>query len=133
VKNHPALQQFLIDHAGVREEYEANPNAFMHDEERFDRRQDSYARGEHDATGRELSSFNEFMEGHSNIASEVSKTPSLANNQEYLESHPALQDYLKAHPQVQEELSENPQGFVESAQQFNTHSTQKVASDSKLK
>jgi phage-related protein len=133
VKNHPALQQFLADHAGVREEYEANPNAFMHQEERFDHRENSYGRGDRDVTGRELASFNEFMEGHSNIASELSKTPSLANNQEYLENHPALQDYLKAHPQVNEELSENPQGFLESAQQFNAHSTQKVASDSKLK
>ena len=133
VKSHPALRQFLADHVGVREEYKENPNAFMHDEERFDRREDSYAHGDRDVTGRELSSFHEFMEGHSNIASELSKTPSLANNQEYLESHPALQDYLKAHPEVHEELSENPQGFLASAQQFNAHSTQRVASDSKLK
>ncbi|MGA9510620.1 MAG: hypothetical protein WBV55_18510 [Candidatus Sulfotelmatobacter sp.] len=133
VKNHSALQQFLADHPGVREEYKENPNAFMHDEERFDRREDSYAHGDRDVTGKEASSFNEFMEGHGNIASELSKNPSLANNQEYLESHPALQDYLQAHPQVHEQLSENPQGFLQSAQQFNVHSTQKVASDSKLK
>ena len=138
VKNHPALQQFLSDHAGVREEYRENPNAFMHDEDRFDRREDSYGHGDRDVTGRELASFNEFMEGHSHIASELSKTPSLANNQEFLENHPELQDYLKAHPQVHEELSENPQGFLASAQQFNghstqTHTTQKTANDSKLK
>ena len=133
VKNHPALQQFLADHVGVREEYKENPNAFMHDEERFDRREDSYSHGDRDAAGRGLSSFNEFMEGHRDIASELSKTPSLANNQEYLENHPALQDYLKAHPEVHEELSRNPQGFLESAQQFNAHSTQKLATDSKLK
>jgi phage-related protein len=133
VKNHPALQQFLADHVGVREEYKENPNAFMHDEERFDRREDSYSHGDRDAAGRGLSSFNEFMEGHRDIASELSKTPSLANNQEYLENHPALQDYLKAHPEIHEELSRNPQGFLESAQQFNAHSTQKLATDSKLK
>jgi hypothetical protein len=133
VKNHPALQQFLADHVGAREEYKENPNAFMHDEERFDRREDSDAHGDRDVTGRGLSSFHEFMEGHRDIASELSKTPSLADNQEYLESHPALQDYLKAHPEVHEGLSGNPQGFLESAQQFNAHSTQKVATDSKLK
>ncbi|MGB8579296.1 MAG: hypothetical protein WCD47_00615 [Candidatus Sulfotelmatobacter sp.] len=133
VKNHPALQQFLSDHAGVREEYRENPNAFMRDEDRFDRREDSYGHGDRDVTGRELASFNEFMEGHSNIASELSKSPSLANNPEYLENHPELQDYLKAHPQVHEELSENPQGFLASAQHFNGHSAQKVANDSKLK
>ena len=133
VKNHPALQQFLADHVGVREEYKENPNAFMHDEERFDRREDSYSHGDRDTAGTGLSSFNEFMEGHRDIASELSKTPSLANNQEYLENHPALQDYLKAHPEIHEELSRNPQGFLESAQQFNAHSTQKLATDSKLK
>jgi GrpB-like predicted nucleotidyltransferase (UPF0157 family) len=133
VQSHAALRQFLADHPGVREEYKENPNAFMHQEERFDRREDSSTHGDRDVTGRELASFNEFMEGHSNIASELSKTPSLANNQEYLENHPALQDYLKAHPQVHQELSENPQAFLASAQQFNAHSTQKVASESKLK
>jgi phage-related protein len=133
VKSHPALQQFLADHGDVRAEYKENPNAFMHQEERFDRREDGYGRVNRDVTGKELGSFNEFMESHGSIASELSKTPALANNQEYLENHPALQDYLKAHPEVHEELSENPQSFLESAQQFNGHSTKKVASDSKLK
>jgi phage-related protein len=133
VKSHPALQQFLADHGDVREEYKENPNAFMHQEDRFDHREDGYGRVNRDVTGKELGSFNEFMESHGSIASELSKTPALANNQEYLENHPALQDYLKAHPEVHEELSENPQSFLESAQQFNGHSTKKVASDSKLK
>jgi phage-related protein len=133
VQSHPDLQQFLADHPGVREEYKENPNAFMHQEERFDRREDFNTHRDRDVTGGELSSFNEFMEGHSNIAGELSKNPSLANNQEYLENHPALNDYLKAHPQVHEELSENPQTFLESAQQFNAHGSTKVASESKAK
>jgi GrpB-like predicted nucleotidyltransferase (UPF0157 family) len=133
VESHTALQQFLADHPGVREEYKENPNAFMHQEERFDRREDFNTHRDRDVTGAELSSFNEFMEGHGNIASELSKNPSLANNQEYLENHPALQDYLKAHPQVHEELSENPQNFLQSAQQFNAHGSTKVASESKAK
>jgi len=133
VESHTALQQFLADHPGVREEYKENPNAFMHQEERFDRREDFNTHRDRDVTGAELSSFNEFMEGHGNIASELSKNPSLANNQEYLENHPALQDYLKAHPQVHEELSENPQNFLQSAQQFNAHSSTKLTSEPKAK
>jgi len=124
-KNHPALRQFLAEHPGVREEYKENPNAFMHQEQRFDQRQDSMHR-DRDLTRGEVSSFHEFMEGHNTIAGELSKNPSLANNKEYLENHPALQDYLKAHPQVHQELSENPQAFLQSTQQFNTHSTAKV-------
>ena len=84
-------------------------------------------------TAGELSSFNEFLEDHNNISKELSKNPSLANNQEYLENHPELTDYLKAHPQVHEELSENPQAFIQSAQQATPHDTVKVANQSKPK
>jgi phage-related protein len=134
VENHPALQQFLAEHPGVREEYKENPNAFMHQEERFDRREDSHMmRRDRDVTGAELSSFHEFMGSHDKIADELSKNPSLANNQEYLENHPALRNYLKAHPEVHEELSENPATFIKSAQQFDPHGTPKAAGQSKPK
>ncbi len=118
VENHPALQQFLADHPELREEYKENPNSFMRQEQKFDRREDSSVRGDRDVTRGELSNFHEFLEGHNNIAGELSKNPSLATNEEYLENHPALRDYLKANPKVHEELSENPQSFVASTQQF---------------
>ena len=132
VENHPALQQFLTQHPGVREEFKENPNGFMGQVQSFDRSQDFAKRRDRDVTGRELSSFNEFLGGHNNIASELSKNPSLANNQEYLENHPALRDYLKAHPRVHEELTENPQSFLQLTQQFGTHSTTKAAGEAKL-
>jgi len=131
VQSHAPLQQFLADNPGVREEYTNNPNAFMRQEDRFDRRQDQSRNP--DVTAGELSSFNEFLEDHNNISKELSKNPSLANNQEYLENHPELTDYLKAHPQVHEELSENPQAFIQSAQQATPHDTVKVANQSKPK
>jgi phage-related protein len=125
-KNHPALQQFLAEHPGVREEYKENPTAFMHQEQRFDRREDFSMRHNREVSGEERSSFSEFMQGHSGIAGDLSKNPSLANNQEYLENHPALRDYLKANPKVHQQLTENPQMFVQSTQQVNTHTTPKV-------
>ncbi len=134
VENHLALQQFLAEHPGVREEYKENPNAFIHQEERFDRREDSQGmRRDRDVTGGELSSFKEFLGSHDRIADELSKNPSLANNQEYLENHPALRNYLKAHPEVHEELTENPATFIKSAQQFDPHGTPKAAGQSKPK
>jgi phage-related protein len=127
VENHPALQQFLASHPGVREEYKENPNAFMHQEQRFDRHEDSnLGRRDREVTGGELASFNEFMGGHDKIADELSKNPSLANNKEYLENHPALKEFLQSHPKVHEELSANPQSFLQSAQQLNTHTTPKM-------
>ena len=118
VESHPALQAFLADHPGVREEYKENPSAFMRQEQRFDRREDAGMRGDQDVTRGELSSFHEFLEGHGNISGELSRNPSLATNQEYLENHPALREYLQANPKVHEELTENPQTFLKSAQQM---------------
>jgi GrpB-like predicted nucleotidyltransferase (UPF0157 family) len=134
VKGHPALQEFLTTHPELREEYKENPTAFMRQEERFDRRQDSGLHRDSDVTRGELSSFHEFLEGHSNIANELSQKPSLANNQEYLENHAALRDYLQANPKVHEELGENPQSFVKSAQQFEspTKTLPKPMGDPKL-
>jgi len=129
VDSHPALQQFLADHPGVREEFKEHPEAFMRDEERFDRHED---RGrDNEVTRGELASFNEFLGSHDRIADELSKDPSLANNREYLENHPELKDYLQAHPQVHEELSQNPQAFVKSAQQFGAYGTPKMAEEAK--
>ena len=118
VQGHPALQEFLASHPGVREEYKENPTAFMRQEQRFDRAEDNGVRRDHDVTRGELSSFHEFLEGHGSIAGELSKNPSLATNEEYLENHPALRNYLQANPKVHEELGENPKSFVKSAQQF---------------
>src|SRR6266481_8641698 len=41
VQSHPELQTFLQDHPGVREEIKENPNYFMRQENRYDRREDA--------------------------------------------------------------------------------------------
>ena len=47
-KNHPALQAYLADHPQVREEIKENPNAFMRQESRYDRREDARSDGDRD-------------------------------------------------------------------------------------
>ncbi len=117
-KAHPEFQQFLAEHPGVREEYKENPNAFMRQENRFDTHE-GYGMGrDRDVTHGELSSFHEFLQSHGTIATELSKNPSLAKNQEYLENHSDLSTYLKTNPRVGAELKENPQSFLKSAQSF---------------
>lgn len=118
VEHHAALQQFLATHPELQRDYKSDPNAFMRQEERFDQRQDAGFGHDRDMSHGQISSFHEFLEGHGNISTELSKNPLLATNQEYLENHPALQTYLKSNPQVNEELKENPQSFVKSAQSF---------------
>jgi phage-related protein len=125
IKNHPALQSYLQEHPELREQIKSNPNAFMQQEARYDRREDGMNR---DATGhRQAASFGEFLGGHSEISQRLSDDPSLVKNQEYLENHPELQQYLSAHPDVKQELMANPQSFVKSAQQFSTTSNTTTA------
>jgi hypothetical protein len=125
VSSHPALQEYLQSHPAVKEAFRSDPNAFMHDEERLDRREGEprdagrmnansspYDRDERNRG--ELTGFGQFLGGHSSVADELSRDPSLANNREYLENHPELNDYLKSHPAMSQQLSENPQAVMNS-------------------
>ena len=125
VKSHPDLQAYLQQHPEVREEVKENPNAFMHQEARYERTEDAarYNRRandvDRDMSHKPSASFGEFLHGHANISKDLSKNPSLAKNEEYMANHPELKEYLNAHPEVRQELMANPQSFVTSAQQFN--------------
>src|ERR1700739_4791570 len=108
VKNHPALQTYLQEHPEVRAELKENPNAFMRQEDRFDRREDN-----HDINRQELANFNRFLDSHREIAEQLRKDPSLVDKQEFVKSHPALQSYLQEHPEVRAEIKENPNSFMQ--------------------
>ena len=128
VANHPALQDYLQKHPEVREEIKENPNAFMRQEDRYERSEndrdhdrgmrtgdrDERSRYGDDDNGREMASFGQFLGAHSSMAAELSKDPSLANNKEYLASHPELDAYLKAHPMMSQQLAANPQSVMNS-------------------
>jgi phage-related protein len=119
VEEHPTLQAYLQEHPGIREEIKENPNGFMRQENRFDRQEARREDGRREDTNEHLASFREFLGGHSNIAQQVSKDPSLLKNDDYVKGHSELQEYLNAHPGVRGEMMENPHKFVKSAQQFN--------------
>lgn len=164
VESHKALKTFLASHPYAAQEYKENPSAFMRQEQNYEHQQQNYATrrdqdfgtrrdqdygmragnqdmrnqgvtGDSDRMGTSVSSFNEFLEHHGNIASDLSKNPSLATNEEYVETHPALRQYLQANPKVRQELSANPQAFVKSAQTFEAapKGSPKLPSDPKLK
>ena len=121
VANHPELRQFLADHPEVRQQFDEHPYAFMRDENRYDRWEDRHD-GDHDRDmdRGQLSSFHEFLAGHGNIAAEISRNPTLATNDEYLQNHTELQAYLQANPEVKQQLNQNPQSFIKSAQGVDT-------------
>ena len=142
LKNHPELQTYLQEHPQVREALKENPNAFTQQENRYDSRENEArynrsdkdidtGRRDHDRRDNDLyrddrgdrdsahSSFGKFLGGHSEIARQLSKDPSLVQRQEYLRDHPELQQYLSEHPDVRQRLMADPQQFVKSAQEFN--------------
>ena len=115
VRNHPALQEYLKEHPHVAEAYREHPNEFMRDENRYDRHEDRMAYDrDRDRDRREMGSFGEFLRGHSGVADQLSKDPTLANNKEYLESHPELREYLNSHPAMQQQLASNPHAVMSS-------------------
>lgn len=118
VANHPELQEYLQKHPGVSEEFRAHPVAFMRDEERYDRQEQYSDRDNRTSASErdrgELTNFGRFLGGHSGVAAELSNDPSLANNKEYLASHPDLDEYLKAHPAMSQQLASNPQSVMNS-------------------
>jgi hypothetical protein len=131
VKNHPALQTYLQDHPGVRESIKQDPNGFMQEEARYDRREDGMDRDRdgrhtdvnHDVTHRH---FGEFLGGHADIAEQLSRNPSLVKDQNFMDGHPQLKEYLNSNPDVRENLMSDPDGFVKASQQFNATNGQSV-------
>jgi hypothetical protein len=120
VQNHPALQTFLQDNPGVRDQLKQDPNAFMRQEDRFDR---SGNGGDRDAMHDRMADFGGFLGGHSDIQRDLSRNPSIVKDHEYVQNHAELNTYLNAHPNVRDDLIANPQSFVKGAQQFSNSAT----------
>src|SRR5580692_4216708 len=115
VTNHPALQTYLQDHPAVREQLRQNPNAFMQEEDRLDRREDNRNR---DANRAELANFDRFLDSHRETSEQLRKDPSLVDNREFVKNHPALETYLQDHPAVREQLRQNPNAFMQEENRF---------------
>ena len=80
-----------------------------------DRRNDLRDRDDRDDRGgdrREVAQFDQFLDSHREIAEQVRKNPSLLQNAQFVQTHPALQTYLQQHPAVTAEIKENPDTFM---------------------
>jgi phage tail protein X len=120
LKDHPELQTYLQDHPAIRQQIKDNPDAFMRAEDRYDRAENSRShdldRNDDRARDRdhgELVSFNQFLDTHHETGEQLRKNPSLADNQQFLKEHPALQSYLQDHPAVREQLRQDPNAFMQ--------------------
>ena len=116
LKNHPELNTYLQQHPNLKQEISQQPDAFMRHEELYDR--DSNARDrdadgqDRDAYRRDLADFDRFLDGHREIAEQVRKDPSLLDNREFVQNHPALQEFLQNNPGVRDQLRQDPNAFM---------------------
>jgi hypothetical protein len=115
VERHPALQTFLQQQPGVREEIRENPNAFMRQENNFDRRED--ARDQANNRG-SVARFDQFLDSHREIAEQLRRDPNLVNNRDFVQKHPELQTFLQEQPGIRNQIRENPDAFMRRENNF---------------
>ena len=120
VQDHPALQTYLQDNPGVREQIRQNPNAFMRQEDAYNR--DANMR-DRDPMHDHMADFGGFLNNHSDIQKDLSRDPANVKDHDYVQNHAQLDAYLSTHPDVRAELMANPQSFVHGAMQYNASPT----------
>jgi hypothetical protein len=125
VRNHPALQTYLHDHPELREQLKSSPNAFMHQEERYDRHDDDRDR----INREELGHFDQFLNTHRETAEQLRKDPSLVDNQDFLQHHPALQTYLQEHPELRQQLKQDPNALMQQEARYSRYDNREGGMD----
>jgi nucleoside phosphorylase len=65
-----------------------------------------------------LFTFDQFLDAHADIATQLRTNPSLATNRDFLSDHPQLQDFLNDHPQIQRQITANPDSFMDRVSRF---------------
>ena len=102
LQSHPELKSYVDEHPGLREAIGQDPVAFMKE----------------DAQRSELAQFSRFLDTHRQIAEDLRKDPSSADNNAYLQSHPDLKAYLEQHDSVKQALHENAPQFLKEEEGF---------------
>ncbi|HZU42985.1 MAG TPA: hypothetical protein VE994_09965 [Terriglobales bacterium] len=67
-----------------------------------------------DITQSEMRNFDQYLDKHQDVRSDLSKNPNLINDPNYLAKHPHLKAFLEEHPNTRQELKENPSAFMKS-------------------
>lgn len=105
--NHPSLQGFLRNHPGVRDEIDARAGQFMYRKGRYEWLHGggpvASAPGFSDAP---LERFHlGYLDEHPEVAHQLAANPGLADNPQFLATHPGIETYLANHPEVRQELN----------------------------
>jgi hypothetical protein len=65
-----------------------------------------------DVTRQQLANFSMFLNDHPELAAQLQKDPSLMDNREFVDSHPALQKFMDGHPEIRADVNSNPNEFM---------------------
>jgi hypothetical protein len=122
VDNHPELRSYLQDHPQIREQIMHNPNGFMQlaDRDNHDANWGGQGNGGRDGSlNRDAVEFDHFLDQHRELSQLVRSNPSLLDDRQFVDNHPALKSYLQDHPQIREQVMQNPNGFMQLADRDN--------------
>ena len=71
-----------------------------------------------DLNHQELSTMDDFLDRHQDVAKSLERKPDLVNDRKYLKRHRDLDEFLSEHPAVREEVRENPTYFMNRENRF---------------
>ena len=125
VKDHPALQSYLQDNAGVRDQIRQNPGAFM---QQADLENRNWNGRDRDAMQDRMADFRGFLGSHPDIQKDMARDPSCVKDPRYVQEHAELNVYLNAHPDVRDGLMANPDSFVHGTPAYGNGSASGTAS-----
>ena len=91
---------------------QANAGARAQEDARAD------ANGNADLNEREVGRMDQFFDDHPKIESDLTKNPSLINDNKFLDRNRDLRAFLSEHPQIRAEFAENPNYFMHREDRF---------------
>src|SRR6267378_2733612 len=83
-----------------------------------DRDMDRRRSTDRDVSNRDVTTVDDFLDRHQDIAKSLQKKPELINDQSYLKRHKDLSEFLSEHPAVRQEVRANPSSFMRRENQF---------------
>lgn len=123
LKKHGELANFLRDNPDVRDECQRTP-AFFEDRDLRARmiQTDFNPTADRSDAPRDdrsaVANFDRFLDSHREIAEQLRRDPSLADNQKFVQNHPALQTYLQQTPAIRDQLRRDPSFFMRQEDNF---------------
>jgi hypothetical protein len=125
LKKNRALQDYLNQHTGLREELVQNPAYFMDRRNRYELSVAERAIETRSSDGvnstssiarlsqRDLRATDRFLEKHKKINKDLEKKPSLATDSHYLNKHKDFREFLERNPDINAAIREDPERFMQ--------------------